>query len=84
MRRIPGFACFGLITWDKTSRLGASVLDLKYSGRTGNLNASSSATAWLAIIGIFPIGVPVETVGRVCSDLGRRLTRYLDGEPVGR
>ncbi len=76
----PGFGCFGLITWDKNSRLGASVLDLKYSRREENLNASASGTAWLAVVGIFPIGLPSDTVGTVCRDLGTRLTRYLDGE----
>lgn len=76
----PGFGCFGLITWDKKSRLGASVLDLNYPRREQNLNATSSGTAWLAVVLIFPVGLPSDTVGTVCRDLGTRLTRYLDGE----
>ena len=75
-----GAGCFGLITWDKKSRLGASVLDLNYPRRGENLNATSSGTAWLAAVGLFPIGLPSDTVGTVCRDLGTRLTRYLDGE----
>ena len=75
-----GAGCFGLITWDKKSRLGASVLDLKHSLRTENLDASASGTSWLAVVLIFPIGLPSDPVGTVCRDLGTRLTRYLDGE----
>ncbi len=75
-----GAGCFGLITWDKKSRLGASVLDLNYPRREQNLNAASSGTAWLAVVLIFPVGLPSDTVGTVCRDLGMRLTRYLDGE----
>lgn len=75
-----GGGCLGLITWDKKSRLGASVLDLNYPRRGENLNATSSGTAWLAAVLLFPIGLPSDTVGTVCRDLGTRLTRYLDGE----
>jgi len=78
---MPGAAgCLGLITWDKKSRLGATVLDLKYSQRTENLIASSSGTSWFAVVGMFPIGFPSDTVGRVCQDLGTRLTHYLNGK----
>ncbi len=78
---MPGAAgCLGLITWDKKSRLGATVLDLKDSRRTKNLNASSSGTSWFAVVGMIPIGFPSDTVGTVCRDLGTRLTHFLDGK----
>jgi hypothetical protein len=78
---IPGAGgCLGLITWDKKTRLGATVLDLKYSQRTENLNASSSGTSWFAFINIFFIGFPSDTVGPVCQDLGTRLAHYLNGK----
>ncbi len=76
----PGAGCFGMITWDKTSRLGASILDLKHSLRTENLDASASGMSWFAVVGIFPVGAHSDTVGAACRDLGARLTRYLDGE----
>ena len=70
----------GLITWDKKTRLGASVLDLKHSLAEENLDASSSGTSWFAMVGILPIGAPSDTVGAACRDLGMQLTRYLEGE----
>ena len=76
----PGFGCFGLITWDKNSRLGASVLDLKYSRREENLNASASGTAWLAVVGIFPIGLPSDPSYVACKDLGVRIARSISNE----
>ena len=69
----------GLITWDKKSRLGASVLDLKHSLAEENLDASSSGTSWFAMIGIIPLGAPSDTVGAACRDLGMQLTRHLEG-----
>lgn len=75
-----GAGCFGVLTWDKTARLVASVLDLKNSLREDDLNASASGTSWLAIVGIFPVGAPSDALGMACRDLGTRLTRYLEGE----
>jgi hypothetical protein len=75
-----GAGCIGVLTWDKKARLVSSVLDLKYSLREDNLNASASGMSWLAIVGIFPVGAPSDVVGVACRDLGTRLTRYLDGE----
>jgi len=85
-QRIPGtrncmeFIGLGLITWEKKSRLGATVLDLKYSRRTENLNASSSGTSWNAQIAMIYLGFPSDTVGPVCRDLGTRLAHYLNGK----
>lgn len=75
-----GAGCFGVLTWDNESRLGASVIDLEHSLREENLDSSASGTSWLAIVGIFPVGVPSDTVGSACRDLGARLAGYLDGE----
>ncbi len=75
-----GVGCFGLITWDKKSRLGASVLDLNYSRREENLEASASGTAWFAIVGVFPIGVPSVTGDTACKDLGVQIARFLASE----
>ncbi len=76
----PGFGCFGLITWDKNSRLGASVLDLNYSRREENLEASASGTAWFAIVGLFPIGLPSDPSYVACKDLGGRIARSIANE----
>ena len=76
---VGGVGCFGLVTWDNESRLGASVLDLKQSLREENLDASSSGTSWFAMIGIIPLGAPSDTVGGACRDLGMQLTQYLEG-----
>ena len=76
----PGAGCFGLITWDKKSRLGASVLDLGKTGRTESLSGLSSGTSWFAVIGIFPMGFASDTVGSACRDLGTRLAAFLDGK----
>ncbi len=75
----PGWGCFGLITWDHESRLGASVLDLNDPRREEHLDASASGTSWFAMALIFPAGFPSDTVGAACRDLGRQLTAYLDG-----
>ncbi len=81
---------FGVITWDKKSRLGASVLDLNQPPATQSqatqpqattdLKAAASGMAWLAIVGVIPFGLPSDTVGTVCRDLGTRLAAYLDGK----
>ncbi len=76
----PGAGCFGLITWDKESRLGASVLDLAKTGRTENLSVSSSGTSWFAVIGIIPLGFATDTVVSACRVLGARLAVFLDGK----
>ncbi len=76
----PGAGCFGLITWDKNSRLGASVLDLNYPRREENLDASASGTSWFAIVGIFPIGLPSDPSYVACKDLGGRIARSIANE----
>ncbi len=76
----PGAGCFGLITWDKNSRLGASVLDLNYPRREENLDASASGTSWFAIVGIFPIGLPSDPSYVACKDLGVRISRSISNE----
>ena len=51
-------ACFGLVTWNKESRLAASILDMDRMEELETVNAKASGTAWLAVFIIFPFGFP--------------------------
>ena len=73
----PRGVCFGAWTWDKESRVGASILDLGTVREVEAVEARASGTAWFAIIGAFPIGLPAATEAAACSDLGVRISRFL-------
>ena len=74
----PRGACIGAWTWDKDSRVGASILDLGTMREAEALEARASGTAWFAIVGAFPIGLPAATEAAACDDLGLRIAEFLE------
>lgn len=73
-----GFGCFGLVTWDKESRLAASILDLERMGGLETVKATTSGTAWFAVFIIFPLGFPAAPEAFACADQGAKIARLLD------
>ncbi len=79
-----GVGCLGLITWDKESRLGASVMDLAGEGELETSQASAMGTAWLAIVFVFPLGLPAATESDVCAQQGRKIATLLTDRDAGK
>ncbi len=75
-----GGGCFAYWEWDQTSRIGATILDLKKAKTVDRLEARASGKAWFAIVGIFPLGVPSATGAVACRDLGTRIAQFLGNE----
>ena len=75
-----GAGCFGLVRWDKRSRLGASILDLDKVQDQTELRSVADGSSVFGMFIIFPFGVPSNTVGAVCEGLGHRIAGYLSGE----
>jgi len=79
----PGaVVCLGLWTWDKRSRMGAAILDLENMQMSGQTAAVAAGTAWLALVGVFPIGLPAATEQVACRDLGSGIAGFLEGAPA--
>jgi len=71
-----GGGCFGLKIWDKSSRMEAHILDIKASTTTAEVTAAAQKTAWLAVIGIIPIGMPAFPVSEACATLGEQIADF--------
>jgi len=81
-----GAACIGLLTWERQSRISASVFDLKEARPAGNLHASADGRPWFFFIFPSPlmIGLPAFTEGKACREMGDALAKFLAGErPAG-
>ena len=78
-----GAACFGMVLWDKETRLAASVLDLQEPAPATRLETTAKGTAWLAIVGIYPIGVPSSPGWEACNTLGTDVARFLRAKRSG-
>ncbi|MDJ0950821.1 MAG: hypothetical protein QNJ94_18065 [Alphaproteobacteria bacterium] len=74
----PYATCSGYWQWEKTSRLGASLMDIRSTGTAKAFDTARRGTAWLAVIHIFPIGMPAATESAACTDIGRRVGDFLD------
>lgn len=80
-----GVGCFGVWTWDRESRLAASVLDLKETRAAGEVHVSTSGRPWFAYVGSIPpfgipLGLPAPTETRACSELGEAVAKFLAGD----
>jgi hypothetical protein len=66
-----GAACLGLVIWHRESRLAALVLDLVSGELSEGPSTEASGHAWLAALGIFPLGMPSgATRAKACEELG--------------
>lgn len=79
-----GVGCFGVWTWDRESRLAASVLDLKETRAAGEVQVSTSGRPWLVYVGSvppfgIPLGLPAFTETRACRELGEAVAKFLAG-----
>ena len=69
-------------SWDRNTRLSASILDLKQSREAGSVAASASGRPWFFAVLPSPLilGMPAFTESKACGELGQELVRFLAGE----
>lgn len=72
-----GAGCFGYVEWGKSSRMAATVFDLKKKQTAYQVQASASGKAWVAIFLVLPIGLPSYPSDKACKDIGVRVGRLL-------
>lgn len=73
-----GGACLGLVIWHRDSQLAAVVLDLAAETLVRGPDAEARSHAWLAALGIFPLGMPSgATRAKACSEFGRAVAEGL-------
>jgi hypothetical protein len=77
-----GAGCIGLLSWERQSRISASVFDLKEARPAGNLHASADGRPWFFFIFPSPlmIGLPAFTEGKACGEIGAAVAKFLAGE----
>lgn len=68
----------GLVVWNRSTRLSASVLDLKREQAACELSASVAGNPWMLIVGGLPLGIPSMTESQACEELGRSVTKFLE------
>ena len=74
-----GAGCFVFLQWHEKARLGATVVDLSDPAlKPESIQADSEDTAWLAIIGVIPLGAPSNAEDFLCRDVGQQISEYLD------
>ena len=72
-----GGGCLTLVYWNRRSELAANIVDITGRPSPGTITSMQTGTAWLAIIGFVPLGMPAFTQSATCSDLGARVARAL-------
>jgi hypothetical protein len=72
-----GAACFGLIVWEQTSKLGALILDVTRAQQARQLAVSARGHAWLAVLAILPVGFPTFTRGKTCDAFGETVAHAI-------
>jgi hypothetical protein len=81
----PGAAVLVIAgSWDRTTSLTASVLDLQQKRIAGKLEASVTGHPWLLIIFPSPLmlGAPAFTESKACEDLGDAVAKFIAGEEM--
>ena len=73
-----GGGCGGLIIWKKDYSFRAFILDTKQSSGSGEVTSGVSDHAWLAVIGILPIGFPAFSESKACQALGDDLVKFFE------
>jgi hypothetical protein len=75
----PGAAgCLLLMIWDKETQLSASILDVKLKNSLAdNIGNTATGKSWLAIVSIFPVGMPDFTRIKACNNIGNRIGKIL-------
>jgi hypothetical protein len=76
-----GAGCLALIVFDRRSQLGAFILDVKQVRMANEFQLEAGGHPWLAIIGIFPIGLPAFTKHRACEEFGDTVVGALTSPP---
>lgn len=66
-----GGFCLGLVTWDKTMRLRAQLVELGAGASGAPVTAGAGGRSWFAVALLIPLGMPAAPVGRACDDLAR-------------
>ncbi len=66
-----GGFCLGLVTWDKTTRLRAQLVELGVGASGAPVTADASGRSWFAVALLIPLGMPAAPEGRACDSLAR-------------
>jgi hypothetical protein len=74
-----GAGCFGYWEWEKASHAGASILTLEGANTPESIESSATGTAWLAMVGEIPLGLPSQPTDVACQSLGKDILQYLAG-----
>jgi hypothetical protein len=72
-------------SWDRTSSLTASVIDLERERTVGKLGALATGHPWVLVIFPSPvmIGAPAFTEAKACADLGEAVAKFIaDGDTL--
>ncbi|MBI2876418.1 MAG: hypothetical protein HYY20_06015 [Candidatus Tectomicrobia bacterium] len=69
--------CLGVAIWDKNSRAGAFILDIKRASVAGEVRVTASGHPWIAALLIYPIGLPAFTESRACGELGEAVAKFI-------
>ncbi|HBB17650.1 MAG TPA: hypothetical protein DCZ97_11885 [Syntrophus sp. (in: bacteria)] len=75
--------CYGVWWWDKTTDLGALIMDTQQRAVTNEITATANGTPWFAVIFIAPVGIPVSTEYPACQAIGESIAFHLSGGASG-
>lgn len=75
--------CFGAYWWDKTTDLGAIIMDTRQGAVTNEITATANGRPWIAVIYVVPVGIPVSTEYYACQAIGESIASHLSGGASG-
>jgi hypothetical protein len=78
-----GGGCYGLYWWDKTTDLGAIIMDTRQGAVTNEITATVNGTPWIAVVYLVPVGIPVSTEYPACQAIGESIAFHLSGGASG-
>jgi hypothetical protein len=72
-----GGAWVCVFTWDKNTKMSASIIDITKACCAGDVKVEASGTSWIVLLSILPIGFPAITEGPACKALGRKVASFI-------
>ena len=75
--------CYGVWWWDKTTDLGALIIDTHQRAVSNEITATTYGKPWFAVLFIAPVGIPVSTEYPACQAIGESIAFHLSGGASG-